>query len=474
MLDVYKLVARVAPTTATVLVVGESGTGKELVARAIHTHSPRAHAAVRAGQLHGADRVAARVGAVRPRARRLHRRGRRQARPLRGGAGRHAVPRRDRRHGRARCRRSSCACCRRARSGRVGGTEAIRSTCAWSRATNRDLEDEVEGRALPRGSLLPHQRRDDPPAAAARAAERHPAPGRALPRQVRRARAARRRRRVAPRRWRCCARYAWPGNVRELENAIERALARRQGRRHPAVGPAARGRAGGGRRRRRAPATAASSTIARRWPSSSAATSSWCCARRGGNKKTAAEMPGHRSPHALPHARARGARRRSGRGRLHECSRERSPPCRSPICCSGSPTRGGRVRCRWGWSSKSATCASSKGAIVGLRIGRSDGARSGAAVPVARAVHRGGGAGGGGAAAGEPHAARRRAGLFGRAVARRAGGGGARARGGDGARAVPVARGALHLPRRDRARRTRRSSCRPSTSWREPIPTRAS
>jgi two-component system response regulator AtoC len=42
MLDVYKLVARVAGTSATVLVTGESGTGKELVARAIHTHSPRA------------------------------------------------------------------------------------------------------------------------------------------------------------------------------------------------------------------------------------------------------------------------------------------------------------------------------------------------------------------------------------------------------------------------------------------------
>jgi DNA-binding NtrC family response regulator len=42
MLDVYKMVARVAPTLSTVLVVGESGTGKELVARAIHTNSPRA------------------------------------------------------------------------------------------------------------------------------------------------------------------------------------------------------------------------------------------------------------------------------------------------------------------------------------------------------------------------------------------------------------------------------------------------
>src|SRR5439155_3624428 len=41
MLDVYKLVARVAGSMSPVLVVGESGTGKELVARAIHTHSPR-------------------------------------------------------------------------------------------------------------------------------------------------------------------------------------------------------------------------------------------------------------------------------------------------------------------------------------------------------------------------------------------------------------------------------------------------
>jgi len=41
MLEVYKMVARVAPSMSTVLVQGESGTGKELVARAIHTHSPR-------------------------------------------------------------------------------------------------------------------------------------------------------------------------------------------------------------------------------------------------------------------------------------------------------------------------------------------------------------------------------------------------------------------------------------------------
>ena len=41
MLEVYRAVARVAPSTASVLITGASGTGKELVARAIHEHSPR-------------------------------------------------------------------------------------------------------------------------------------------------------------------------------------------------------------------------------------------------------------------------------------------------------------------------------------------------------------------------------------------------------------------------------------------------
>jgi len=42
MVEVYKLVARVARLDTTVLVQGETGTGKELVARAIHYASPRA------------------------------------------------------------------------------------------------------------------------------------------------------------------------------------------------------------------------------------------------------------------------------------------------------------------------------------------------------------------------------------------------------------------------------------------------
>lgn len=44
MVDVFKMIARVAPTKSTVLILGESGTGKEVIARSIHRHSDRARA----------------------------------------------------------------------------------------------------------------------------------------------------------------------------------------------------------------------------------------------------------------------------------------------------------------------------------------------------------------------------------------------------------------------------------------------
>lgn len=42
MQSVYQMIERVAPTTASVLILGESGTGKELVAKALHKKSDRA------------------------------------------------------------------------------------------------------------------------------------------------------------------------------------------------------------------------------------------------------------------------------------------------------------------------------------------------------------------------------------------------------------------------------------------------
>jgi transcriptional regulator with PAS, ATPase and Fis domain len=42
LVEVYRVIDRVADTTCTILITGESGTGKELVARAVHRASPRA------------------------------------------------------------------------------------------------------------------------------------------------------------------------------------------------------------------------------------------------------------------------------------------------------------------------------------------------------------------------------------------------------------------------------------------------
>ena len=43
MLRVFKVIGRAGPTNSSILIQGESGTGKEIVARSIHTNSPRAN-----------------------------------------------------------------------------------------------------------------------------------------------------------------------------------------------------------------------------------------------------------------------------------------------------------------------------------------------------------------------------------------------------------------------------------------------
>ncbi|HEY2903559.1 MAG TPA: sigma-54 dependent transcriptional regulator [Polyangia bacterium] len=227
MLEVYKLVARVAPSIATVLVNGESGTGKELVARAIHTHSPRARAAfvpvnctaltesLLESELFGHARgaftgaVAAKrglfemasggtlfldeIGDMGPKM---------QAQLLRTLQDGEVRP--------------------------VGGAESIRVDVRLVCATNKDLDEEVKAGRFREDlyfrinvvtvTLPPlRDRREDIPILVAhvlsKVARRENRPAAAMSTEALRLLSA----------------YDWPGNVRELQNAVERAVALAKG-----------------------------------------------------------------------------------------------------------------------------------------------------------------------------------------------------------------------------------------------------
>ena len=167
-------------TRPAVLVLGETGTGKEVVARALALQRPAPRQAVRRTELRRAAGATARVGTLRPRARRLHRRARTQARPGRNRRGRHAVPRRDRRHGHRPAGQAAQAARRKDRAPHRQPARA-----AGRRAHRRRHAPAAGGagarRALPRRPVLPARRGAAAPAAAARARRRHPAAGPALP-----------------------------------------------------------------------------------------------------------------------------------------------------------------------------------------------------------------------------------------------------------------------------------------------------
>jgi DNA-binding NtrC family response regulator len=223
MLDVYKLVARVAPTMSTVLVIGESGTGKELVARAIHNHSPRKSGPFVAvnctalteslleSELFGHQRGAF-TGAVS------------QKRGLFEEAQSGTLFLDEIGDVGGKMQAQLLRVLQEGEIRRVGGGDPIKVDARVVCATNRDLEEEVQAGRF-REDLyfrinvvnirLPplRERRSDITSLAEHFIEKYSA------REKREVAG------VAADAMAALERYAWPGNVRELENAIERSLA---------------------------------------------------------------------------------------------------------------------------------------------------------------------------------------------------------------------------------------------------------
>jgi Nif-specific regulatory protein len=217
-----RLIARVAPRETSVLVLGESGTGKELVARALHSRSPRANrpfvaincaaltetlleselfgyekgaftgaAAQKKGKLETAEGGTVFLDEIGELAPLL------QAKLLR------VLQQRE--------------------FERVGGTRTLKLDVRVIAATNRDLAAEVR-RGVFREDLY-HRLNVvalKVPPLRERPSDILPLAHYFLARAT--ARCRRRVTGIAPEAERCLASYSWPGNVRELENAIERAV----------------------------------------------------------------------------------------------------------------------------------------------------------------------------------------------------------------------------------------------------------
>ena len=107
----------------------------------------------------------------------------------------------------------------------VGGDSEVPFDVAHRRGDQPRPRGGGRGAALPRGPLLPHQRRPRRAAAAARARRRRAAAGAALRARTSPSAPASASSGIAPPAAERLLAYAWPGNVRELQNCIERAVA---------------------------------------------------------------------------------------------------------------------------------------------------------------------------------------------------------------------------------------------------------
>ncbi len=222
MRDVCDVLARVAPTDSTVLILGETGTGKELAARAVHSNSPRSarpFVAVNCAaltenllesELFGHERGAF-TGAVAQKKGRLE--------IADGGTvfldevAELSPP----------IQAKLLRVLEERQFERVGGTRAIRVDVRLIAATNKNLEELVSADKFRQDlfyrldvlsvTMPPlRDRREDIPLLASYFAARY---RRKLGRSISG---------FSPQARACLLRYDWPGNVRELSNAIERAV----------------------------------------------------------------------------------------------------------------------------------------------------------------------------------------------------------------------------------------------------------
>ena len=226
--EVRELIARVAPTDATVLILGETGTGKELVARGIHNLSTRRDrvlvkvncAALQEtlllSELFGYEKGAF-TGAV----------GRKQGRFEIADKGTIFLDEIGEISPEAQVK--ILRVMQEREFERVGGNQTLKVDVRIIAATNRDLEEEVRrGRfrddlyfrlnVIPINAPPLRDRKEDIPELVDYFVRKH---GRRMNRQIKS---------VDPNALERLMRYDWPGNIRELENVVERGLVLGRGR----------------------------------------------------------------------------------------------------------------------------------------------------------------------------------------------------------------------------------------------------
>ena len=172
MQDVFRAIGRLEPEHRHGADHRRVGLGQGARRQRAAQAQPARERPVRRHQHRGDPEGPARVGAVRPRARRLHRRADDAARPLRAGRRRHALPRRDRRH----AVRPADAPAARARRRPVLSRRRPQPDAEQRARDRRDPpgpRGARQGRRVPRGPVPSPQRDPPAPAGAARAPRGH-------------------------------------------------------------------------------------------------------------------------------------------------------------------------------------------------------------------------------------------------------------------------------------------------------------